>query len=72
MQPISKKYFWSIFFLILAVGLFVRTYHFGPWLHFELDQARDARGIFGICHYLDRRQEAPSSDWLQGITICST
>ena len=45
MQPISKKYFWSIFFLILAVGLFVRTYHFGPWLHFELDQARDARVI---------------------------
>ncbi len=32
-----------LFFLaILAVGIFLRGYHFGPWLHFELDQARDA------------------------------
>jgi len=34
-----------ILFLILFVGAFLRTYHFSDWLHFELDQARDARVI---------------------------
>ncbi|MGB2791795.1 MAG: glycosyltransferase family 39 protein [Candidatus Moraniibacteriota bacterium] len=28
-------------FVILAVGIFVRTYHFHEWLHFGSDQARD-------------------------------
>lgn len=32
--------FWLI--VILAVGMFLRCYHFSDWLHFELDQARDA------------------------------
>jgi 4-amino-4-deoxy-L-arabinose transferase-like glycosyltransferase len=31
--------------LILTLGLFFRAYHFSDWLHFELDQARDARVI---------------------------
>lgn len=31
--------------LLLCVGFFVRSYHFSDWLHFELDQARDARVI---------------------------
>ncbi|MFZ3032177.1 MAG: glycosyltransferase family 39 protein, partial [Candidatus Moraniibacteriota bacterium] len=30
---------------IVAVGFFLRAYQFSPWLHFELDQARDARVI---------------------------
>jgi 4-amino-4-deoxy-L-arabinose transferase-like glycosyltransferase len=36
----------TIFFLLAAVtafGFFLRAYHFSDWLHFELDQARDAR-----------------------------
>ncbi len=34
----------AVFGLIAVVGLgtFLRTYHFADWLHFELDQARDA------------------------------
>jgi 4-amino-4-deoxy-L-arabinose transferase-like glycosyltransferase len=32
-------------FFILLLGAFLRLYHFGDWLHFELDQARDARVI---------------------------
>lgn len=28
---------------IMLLGFFLRAYNFGPWLHFELDQARDAR-----------------------------
>lgn len=31
--------------LVLGVGLFLRSYHFSDWLHFELDQARDARVV---------------------------
>lgn len=28
--------------LIIALGAFLRVYHFSDWLHFELDQSRDA------------------------------
>ena len=28
---------------IIGFGFFLRSYHFSDWLHFELDQARDAR-----------------------------
>ena len=38
---IKNKYFW-IFLAIFALGIFLRAYNFAPWLHFELDQARDA------------------------------
>lgn len=31
--------------LVLGVGFFLRSYHFSDWLHFELDQARDARVV---------------------------
>lgn len=31
--------------LVIAIGAFLRLYHFSDWLHFELDQARDARVI---------------------------
>jgi 4-amino-4-deoxy-L-arabinose transferase-like glycosyltransferase len=30
---------------IIALGFFLRSYHFSDWLHFELDQSRDARVI---------------------------
>ena len=38
---LKSKYFW-IFVLIFALGAFLRSYNFTPWLHFELDQSRDA------------------------------
>ena len=31
--------------LVIAAGVFLRTYHFQDWLHFELDQSRDAKII---------------------------
>ncbi|MDP2838339.1 MAG: glycosyltransferase family 39 protein, partial [Candidatus Moranbacteria bacterium] len=31
--------------IIVLAGFFLRAYHFSPWLHFELDQARDARVV---------------------------
>jgi len=37
-----QYFFYAAFFLALAAGIFFRTYHFSDWLHFELDQARDA------------------------------
>ena len=30
---------------ILLLGIFLRAYHFGDWLHFELDQSRDANVV---------------------------
>lgn len=30
---------------IILFGVFLRVYHFGDWLHFELDQSRDAKII---------------------------
>ena len=38
---LKNKYFW-IFVGIFVMGAFLRAYNFAPWLHFELDQARDA------------------------------
>ncbi len=38
---LKSKYFW-IFVGIFVLGVFLRAYNFTPWLHFELDQARDA------------------------------
>jgi len=36
----SKAFY--VFLLIFVVGFFLRAYNFEAWLHFELDQARDA------------------------------
>jgi len=43
MKPnfIKNKYLW-IFLAVFALGIFLRAYNFTPWLHFELDQSRDA------------------------------
>lgn len=39
-----KKHGFTIAFIgVLVLGFGLRFYNFGPWLHFELDQARDAR-----------------------------
>lgn len=38
----NKKIAIVIFAFVLALGAFLRAYNFAPWLHFELDQSRDA------------------------------
>ncbi len=38
---LKDKYFWILVGIVL-LGSFLRAYNFTPWLHFELDQARDA------------------------------
>lgn len=41
-----KKHFYIVAVLaIIAIGIFLRSYHFSDWIHFELDQARDANVI---------------------------
>lgn len=37
----SKKIELVIFTIIIATGIFLRSYNFSDWLHFELDQAYD-------------------------------
>lgn len=42
----KKELIWFGFILvIIGLGIFLRSYHFDEWLHFELDQARDAKVI---------------------------
>ena len=44
MEKLVGKRAWLVVFgAILFVGIFLRAYNFVPWLHFELDQARDAK-----------------------------
>ncbi|OGI22354.1 MAG: hypothetical protein A2808_01165 [Candidatus Moranbacteria bacterium RIFCSPHIGHO2_01_FULL_55_24] len=45
MDALKKYLFPGLFIIVLAVGFFLRTYHFDSWLHFELDQARDAKVV---------------------------
>ncbi len=40
---LSRKLVILLLLVIIGLGFFLRAYHFSPWLHFELDQARDAR-----------------------------
>ncbi len=40
----SQPYMWVLVVIILF-GSFLRLYQFEPWLHFELDQSRDARVV---------------------------
>lgn len=40
---LSKKSLYILLFLLaLAIGIFLRSYNFSEWMHFELDQARDS------------------------------
>lgn len=42
----NKKWLYiSLVILVLGLGVFLRVYHFSDWLHFELDQSRDAKVI---------------------------
>lgn len=40
---IKKNKYICILLIILIVGIFLRAYNYSDWLHFELDQARDAK-----------------------------
>lgn len=35
----------AAFLIILTIGAFFRSYHFSDWMHFELDQSRDANFV---------------------------
>ena len=37
----SKILFYFLIILIIGVGVFLRTWHFSSWLHFEIDQTYD-------------------------------
>jgi len=39
----KKKWKFILLGLIFALGIFLRTYHFGDWLLFEIDQSYDTR-----------------------------
>ncbi len=41
---LQKKYFWGLI-AILLVAFCLRSYELGSWLHFELDQSRDAKVV---------------------------
>lgn len=43
--PSSKRIYPVLLMLVLVVGIFLRTYNFSDWMHFELDQARDAKVV---------------------------
>ena len=40
-----------ILMIILAFGAFLRAYHFGDWMHYQLDQARDFRVVQAALEY---------------------
>ena len=42
----KKELIWlGLVIIIIGLGVFLRSYQFDDWLHFELDQARDAKVI---------------------------
>ena len=41
----KNKLYISLLVVIFILGIFLRTYNFSDWLHFELDQSRDAKII---------------------------
>ncbi len=41
----KKKIYLGLIILIFILGIFLRSYNFSDWLHFELDQSRDAKVI---------------------------
>jgi len=40
-----NKIYLVAFVIIILIGAFLRSYHFSDWLHFEMDQSRDAKII---------------------------
>ncbi len=47
-NPLQYKVFYLLL-IIFLVGTFLRVYHFSDWLHFQLDQSRDAYVIDEAC-----------------------
>jgi 4-amino-4-deoxy-L-arabinose transferase-like glycosyltransferase len=47
MKFFRKNWEYLILFLIVALAVFFRVYHFEDWLHFGMDQARDAMLVSG-------------------------
>jgi hypothetical protein len=45
MAIFKKRFLFLAMVAIIALGIFLRVYHFSDWLHFELDQSRDAKVI---------------------------
>jgi 4-amino-4-deoxy-L-arabinose transferase-like glycosyltransferase len=41
----SHKLTWIFLLIILAAGIFLRTYNFSNWLHFEIDQVYDVYAV---------------------------
>jgi hypothetical protein len=41
-QKNEQVFFVALFIFILSLGIFLRTFHHNDWLHFQLDQSRDA------------------------------
>jgi hypothetical protein len=41
----QKKLYFLAVIAVLAIGTFLRFLHFSDWLHFELDQSRDAKVV---------------------------
>lgn len=39
----KKSFYFFALAAIFTLGIFLRSYHFSDWLHFELDQSRDAK-----------------------------
>ncbi len=46
----KNKIFWGII-VIMLVGAFLRIYHFGDWMHYQLDQSRDFKIIQSAIQY---------------------
>lgn len=42
----TKKLYIFLLVFIFVLGAFLRSYNFSDWLHFELDQSRDARVVY--------------------------
>lgn len=41
----KNKLYIALIILVFIIGIFLRVYNFADWLHFELDQSRDAKII---------------------------
>jgi hypothetical protein len=46
---------YGVLFCVILVGAFLRVYQFSPWMHFELDQARD---VFVVYDALEKGSDA--------------
>lgn len=47
----ERKWEFIALFVIIVIGVFLRTYNFHTWLHFGSDQARDAVLVEGVVYH---------------------